>query len=199
MNQVDLNLMKEEFNQDRNRWTDIILQRIFFYGDLKIKLAEREFQFILFLTTVSIAFISVVLPLLLNSDHKISKISIFAFMLASFFGFLRVFLSIIVDKKEIPKDEEFEIGYFKKCQKLAGQIYGKITSGDITKKDIEKDVEMYASLGRGINIMGAQRKKEKDNFSRKFLSSIHCLFLLSFAIGFFSLFSEIICYLWYIQ
>lgn len=60
MDQQNLNLIKEEFDQNRKQWTNITLQRIFSYEDLKIRLAEREFQFTLFLTTIAIAFLSII-------------------------------------------------------------------------------------------------------------------------------------------
>ena len=58
MSQKKLNLVKTEFDQNRKIWTDLMLQRISIYRDLRIRIAEREFQFVLLLTTISIAFLT---------------------------------------------------------------------------------------------------------------------------------------------
>ncbi len=191
MNQEDVNLIKKEFNQDRNRWTDIILQRTFFWSDLRIKLAEREFQFILFLTTISIAFISIVLPLLLNSEYGISKITIFGFLIASLLGFIKLLSSLYIDRKEIPKVEKIEMDYFKKCQKLAVQIYGKIAIENVISEETKREIEEYSNLREEPDKMAAARKKEK-NFIVKLLSIVLFLFLFSFSAAFISLFIELV-------
>lgn len=163
MDQQNLNLIKEEFDQNRKQWTNITLQRIFSYEDLKIRLAEREFQFTLFLTTIAIAFLSIILPLLLDSEYKISKITIIAFLCSSLFGFIRVFLSIIIDEKEIPKDEKSEIDYFTKCQKLAVKIYNEALMENIPKQ--ERNILI---LGKVTTMYLLKEKKKKIIGSRKF-------------------------------
>jgi len=190
MNEENLNLVKEEFDKDRKLWTDIVLQRIFYYGDLKIKIAEREFQFALFLTTISVAFLALILPLILNFGYKISNIVIFGFLISSALGFIRIILSIIFDKKEVPKDEKFELDYFQKCQKLAVEIYDSALNQIVNDEKIKE----YFGLGKNARNLAFQREKEK-RLPNKILSIIYYLFLLSFIIGFISLFYEIIHYL----
>jgi len=187
---LDSDLIKEEFNQHRKQWTDIIVQRIFFYAGLKIKLAEREFQLALSLTTISVAFLAIILPLLLGSGIKISSLAIFGFLIASVSGLIRIFLSIIVDKKAIPKDEKFELDYFKKCQRLAVEIYDDALNRTVNNGKVEE----YFNLEKNSRDSVLQREKEK-HLLNKILSIIYYSFLLSFIIGFISLFYEIIHYL----
>jgi len=187
---LDSDLIKEEFNQHRKQWTDIIVQRTFFYAGLKIKLAEREFQLALSLTTISVAFLAIILPLLLGSGIKISSLAIFGFLIASVSGLIRIFLSIIVDKKAIPKDEKFELDYFKKCQRLAVEIYDDALNRTVNNGKAEE----YFNLEKNSRDSVLQREKEK-HLLNKILSIIYYSFLLSFIIGFISLFYEIIHYL----
>jgi len=187
---LDSDLIKEEFNQHRKQWTDIIVQRIFFYAGLKIKLAEREFQLALSLTTISVAFLAIILPLLLGSGIKISSLAIFGFLIASVSGLIRIFLSIIVDKKAIPKDKKFELDYFKRCQRLAVEIYDDALNRTVNNGKAEE----YFNLEKNSRDSVLQREKEK-HLLNKILSIIYYSFLLSFIIGFISLFYEIIHYL----
>jgi len=194
MNEENLNLIKEEFDKDRKLWTDIVLQRTFYYGDLKIKIAEREFQFTLFLTTISVAFLALILPLILDSGYKISNIAILGFLISSAVGFARIILSIIFDKKQIPKDEEFELAYFKKGQELAAEIYSDTLNRTVDNEKIKE----YSNLGKNAKDLAFRREKEKC-LSNKILSIIYYIFLFSFMVGFISLFYGIIHCLWYFQ
>jgi len=188
MNEENLDLVKTEFDQDRKLWTDIRLQRIFAYSDLKIRLAEREFQFVLFLTTILITFLTLIMPLILDSGYGIPNFVIFSFLISSVLGLVRIILSIIIDKKEIPKDEKFELDYFQKCQKLAVEIYDNSLNNIINKNKITE----YFNLGKNANDLASARENEKRLFN-KILFIIYCLFLFSFVIGFISLF------LWFFQ
>lgn len=181
MDKEDLELIKSEFDQDRKRWTDIRIQRIFSYSDLKIKIAERKFQFTLFLSSISITFIVLILPLTLNSDHSFPLVSILGFLSTSIFGFLRIFLSIIVDSKEIPKDEKIEMSYWKKCQGLAMKIYNQALDGNVSKTDLDK----YFALGEKAESLFENRKKEKEPIHRS-LTYIYYTFLFSFIVAFIS-------------
>lgn len=189
---MDTNLIKDEFNRDRNLWTEIILNRINFYYDLELRRKEREFQTVLFLTTTAIAFLAIVF----TSSYNVSKSTIIIFLLAALFGFVRIFASLIVDKKQIPLALNWETDLYSIPQKLAVEIYGDALNGQVDEEKIKKYLSIRDETSKRIADRNAEKQKSLTN---KFLTVISFAFLLLFALGFLSLACKIIYCLWFFQ
>lgn len=191
---MDQEVIKREFDEKRKFLKEVLVKRIFDHGDLKIRLLEREFQLALFLTTISVTFLTIILPITLNSEFRISFFTILCFLLASFSGLARVISSTLFDAKELPKDEKIELDYWRDILNSAEQIYKEAEKGI---NDSEK-LNNFNNLGQKVNDLVSKRTKEKVFFNKISLI-LHRLFLLFFTIGFLFFSYEILKYIWCIQ
>jgi hypothetical protein len=180
----------EEFSRTRERWTDLQLQTTFRNSDLLIKTGDREFDLILALASISVAFITVVVPLT-ASKSSIVAILLFNLSLVYFFtcaltGIVQLLWLIYHDRKYLKERDSWEMEQLKIFQEKTGAIYEKLRNNqDVTDK------EMMSVLAQNE----ATKKEAKDKqdaldkkISTRVLNLLHRLFFSLFFVGFICLF-----------
>jgi hypothetical protein len=180
----------EEFGRTRERWTDLQLQTTFRNSDLLIKTGDREFDLILALASISVAFITVVVPLT-ASKSSIVAILLFNLSLVYFFtcaltGIVQLLWLIYHDRKYLKERDSWEMEQLKIFQEKTGAIYEKLRNNqDVTDK------EMMSVLAQNE----ATKKEAKDKqdaldkkISTRVLNLLHRLFFSLFFVGFICLF-----------
>jgi hypothetical protein len=180
----------EEFSRTRERWTDLQLQTTFRNSDLLIKTGDREFDLILALASISVAFITVVVPLT-ASKSSIVAILLFNLSLVYFFtcaltGIVQLLWLIYHDRKYLKERDSWEMEQLKIFQEKTDAIYEKLRNNqDVTDK------EMMSVLAQNE----ATKKEAKDKqdaldkkISTRVLNLLHRLFFSLFFVGFICLF-----------
>jgi hypothetical protein len=180
----------EEFGRTRERWTDLQLQTTFRNSDLLIKTGDREFDLILALASISVAFITVVVPLT-ASKSSIVAILLFNLSLVYFFtcaltGIVQLLWLIYHDRKYLKERDSWEMEQLKIFQEKTDAIYEKLRNNqDVTDK------EMMSVLAQNE----ATKKEAKDKqdaldkkISTRVLNLLHRLFFSLFFVGFICLF-----------
>jgi len=186
MNKVDLELAKQEFNRDRNIWTDLLLTRRFWYQDLLTRIADRQMTHILTLSSIAIAIISIIFPIT-DEGTFLSTFSFLILSISALIGTILVLWTIFHDQKRLPIMRDEELGAYEKFHKAALENYNKALLGNITKKDIQD----YFSLREQIK---AKIKALEDNkFIRKLIGLSYIGFLIFFFLGMISFLLSVFC------
>jgi len=181
MDSKDLELAEREFNRDRGLWADLRVRRLFWYTDLEVRLAEREFQLTLSLASISVAFLAIVFPLTPDYDAPLFKVAVPLLFLASLMGIINILWSVWFDKRAILSDLEFEDSLYAKAQKKAVENLNKALLGSLSEEDIKK----YFNLKDELVAETEKRKKEKEKkIERKLLYYLHWAFFIIFGSGF---------------
>ncbi|MEK7517828.1 MAG: hypothetical protein AAB583_04725 [Patescibacteria group bacterium] len=176
MNKEDIELAKQEFNRDRDLWTSLLLQRRFYYTDLLTRVTDRQINHILTLTTITVAVLSLVFPLV----TKTSPLSIFSFSflsISTILGTALVLYTIFHDKSGIPKRRDEELSVYSKFQSGANQNFSKAYSGDLIWDDVKK----YFNLRNEI-IKEIENKRE-NKIVPIIIDASYISFLLFFFLG----------------
>lgn len=178
-------LLIEQFATARDRWTDqrlLIGQRS---NDLQVGVSERNFQLVLALVSISVAFLTIVIPIAQdNFQNSLFFPTIFSF-LAALIGIVHLFLGAWWDRKVIPEDSKFYIDIFGEFQDSATKIYNKLYLDEIPKDDIEAHTKLHDNVGKRIQ----ERKDEREkSYIPRLINFLYYAFLVIFAISFISLF-----------
>ncbi len=180
----------EEFGRTRERWTDLQLQTTLRNSDLLVKTGDREFDLILALASISVAFITVVVPLTAPKS-SVAGILLFNFSLVYFFacaltGIVQLLWLIYRDRKYLKKRDAWEMEQLKIFQKKTDAIYDKLRKNeDITDEEMEGFLTQNEATKKGAK----DRQDELDKkFSTRILNLLHRLFFGLFFAGFICLF-----------
>ncbi len=177
----ELNIAKEEFAKDKERWTDLHLNCIFRYSELQTQNSERELNLVLSLVSISVAFLTIVVPL--SKEHMSAFFfeAIFFFILCSLSGVADILWTIKRDQRLLVEDRDWEFDTYGKYQSSAAAIYNKLLDDIFPIKDMEK----YFMLGETTKEESKVRS-EKRNFamSTKLLKFLHSMFFGLFFAGF---------------
>ncbi|MGC9602793.1 MAG: hypothetical protein ABSE76_03620 [Minisyncoccia bacterium] len=175
----------EEFANSKERWTDQRLKVIERANDMQIGVSERNFQLILALVTMSVAFLTIVNPLVQNS-LKVALLvpMIFAFI-AALVGITQLLLTTWWDRKCIAEDGEWGSMAYGRYQNLAGEIYANLYEGSIPRDKIEQYGNLFETTTTESKARGIARSKE---FIGRLILFLFYAFLTLFGLGFISLF-----------
>jgi hypothetical protein len=191
MTPEDRQFALEEFGKTRERWTDLQLQTIFRNNDLLIKTGDREFDLILALTSISVAFLTVVVPLTAPQNTLTSillfKLSIVYFFACALTGIVHLLWVIYRDRTLLKEKADWEMGQLKSFQNKTNAIYEKLLSNqDIPNEEMEGVVSQNETLK-------SEAKARQDIIDKKpstmILNLLHRLFFGLFFAGFIFLFS----------
>src|SRR4030042_3219112 len=175
ISQKDLDVVKNEFEKSSERWTDLILQRHFWYEDLGIRIIDRQIQLILYISSVEIAIIGIVFPLLEKESELL--FSVITMSLSAFVGFCLILWTIAHDRKVIPRKEKNEISIFSRLRDESLSIRDKATFEKVTDEDIKK----YFLNAQKIK---KELKDADDNFIMKIVDFFYIFFLIFCLLGF---------------
>lgn len=175
ISQKHLDVVKNEFEKSSERWTDLILQRHFWYEDLRVRIIDRQIQLILYISSVEIAIIGIVFPLLEEENGLF--FSVITMSLSAFIGFCLILWTISHDLKVIPKKEENETSIFSKLRDESLSIRDKA----IFEKVNDKDIKKYFFNAQKIK---KEFKDSDDNFTRKIVDFFYIFFLIFCLLGF---------------
>ena len=186
MKEEDIELAKQEFNRDRDRWTDLLLTRRFYYADLQTRLTDRQINHTLTLTTIAIAVISVIFPLI-GKSSPISTIALLLLSLSAILGTALVLYTVFKDKKGIPKIRDEELNVYSKFQSASMQNYNKAYSGEITWNDVKSYFELRGQIEKEL------KSKKENKLVEIIIDTLYITFLASFFLGLGSLLLLILC------
>lgn len=128
MDKEDLELLIKEFSYSAEKWTELGIESIYRSSDLQVHNAEREFNLFLNITTLSVAFLTIVVPLIRDSLSVILFLAIFFFLFTSILGIIILKLTIKRDKRLIEENKNWEYKASKKYLQLAVDIRSKLYS-----------------------------------------------------------------------
>lgn len=184
MKKEDIELAKQEFNRERERWTDLLLDRRFYYADLLTRIADRQINHILVLTTISVAIVSIVFPL--------TRFLIVPFILlvaSIVLGTLLVLYTIFQDQKGVPLTRDRELKVYKKLQEASNKNYIKAYDGTLSYNDVHN---YYYDLKQKILKELTEIKASK--LIPKITDILYIFFLVFFFLGLIYYFLFLIFY-----
>lgn len=174
MKKEDIDLAKQEFYRDRDLWTNLLNQRRSYYSDLLTRVADRQINHILVLTTIAVAVLSIVFPV----ASKTSYLSIASFMLLAasvLLGTGLVLYSVFRDKIGLPKMRDEELGMYRRFQKAAIDNLTKSYSGSLTTEDVAKYFDLRDKVLRELG------EKKENRTVEAITAGIYLVFLISFS------------------
>lgn len=187
MRNEELELAKQEFSRDRNLWTDLLLQRRFYYADLLTRLVDRQINHTLTLTTLAVAILSIVFPIV-NKAFYLATTSFTLLSISALLGTGLVLYTIFHDKKGIPKIRDEELKVYSKFQSSANQNYSKAYD----KSLIWEDVKQYFNLKK--EVVRDLSKTKGHKIQDITIDIFYILFLVSFFLGLVSFLISVFCY-----
>lgn len=175
--QKHLDVVKNEFEKSSERWTDLILQRHFWYEDLRIRIIDREIQLILYISSVEVAIIGIVIPLIKKENGLF--FSVITMSLGAFVGFCLILWMIAHDRKATSEKEKNEVDTFSRLRD--GALY--IRDKAIFEKVTDEDIKSYFLNAQKIK-KEVEDKNEDNYFVRKIVDFFYVFFLIFFLLGF---------------
>lgn len=168
----NVDLAKAAMEKEYDRWTNILLERGFWFQDQRQKLADKQLQQIVFLSTISAGSLAIVLPL---SDAKGSSwliASFFVFFINLLLGVVIVIAALNLDAKDLLKAKDRELTLYRKFQKAALKALNRTDESSV-KTYLEIIEDEKTELGRSI----------KPSLTPEVLNGFYYSFLISFFLG----------------
>jgi len=167
MDEEDINFGIEEFSRTRDGFTQIALQSLLHSDDIEEGYAVKKLDLFISLTTLSVAFLTIVVPLMRNSLSGILILITILFFVTSLCGIL---LSIITIKRKVKitsEDASRKHNIFNGFIILAGDI---ILGMQDYKKDrkretfeaVKNKIEELENSRKDLHIEDAKWHSEKE-------------------------------------
>lgn len=169
MEKEDIDLALEEFTNSVEGWTKLSLDTLYHTSDLDTRNSEREFNLYLAMTSLSVAFLTIVVPLIKDFISITLIITIFFAFTTTIFGITSLRLTIKRDKRLIKEDGDWEHSilkvYLSKNISIRSKLYDyKKRPENKLWEEITLDVKNYFESKKELNIEAEKRQliKEKE-------------------------------------
>ena len=174
-------IMLPEASATKERWADIRLQALDRYRNLLIGNGEREFNLSLTLVSISVAFLTIVVPLLNDYTSPFFLFGLCCFFISAILGVVDLLWTIYRDRHYLQEDLRWEDGMYKRFQTKSVDFYTRLTMGPPVTRG---DIKVY--LDKGDSSKETQERSETRNklFSTKALVFTHRCFIIAFFFGF---------------
>ncbi len=168
MDKDEINLLIEELLRSAERWTDLSIDSLYRSADLGARNSDREFNLILALTSLCVAFLTIVLPITQNGQSLLLLISGISFLLTAIIGIIILILTISRDKRLIKSDGDWEHKTFNKYLGQTVDIRSKLfdykkSPNDNLLAEIRSEIEKYFQEREELDTQIEQRKSVKEN------------------------------------
>jgi hypothetical protein len=165
---------------------DVLKDNFFFmtehFNKLELLLSEREFNFTLTITSITVAFLSLILPLINDKGVQVSRLTIISLILASLFGFISIAFSNYIDSKLVPKKKEKLLSEYLSFANNANNLYLESLSANLDNSFQLKVNDFYSSIN-DIEKTKADLIRKHSKYS-DLCSLFNWIFIWSFIIGF---------------
>lgn len=176
MNTFDPELANAAMQKEYDRWTNLLLQRGFWFQEQRQKIAEKQLQQIVFLSTISAGNLAIVLPLNFNQTNSIFITSFWIFFINLLLGIGIVILALNLDSKDFSKAKEEELSLYRKFQRSALKALNKTDQGSV-KFYLDIIEESKSDLSKSI----------KPSLAPEILNGLYYSFIASFFLGLISI------------
>ena len=184
--------LKEEFGMHLKYWTDISLQRNFWYLDQEIKNIRDQRNMALAFSTISLAILGVLFGVIkgttLENVSFFFFLSFFSLSIGSFLSAIFVFLGLWVDASYLPQDQKKESDVYLDGQNKATKVLQLLYNGESDNK-ITEAITDYHNIKNDIK--GKTKNSRLERLS-KFMQLLFKIFLFLFFLGFVSFVFELI-------
>lgn len=188
--EIDFYLM--EFQRSRDTWTQIALSTLFHGDEIEESYSIKKLDFFVSLTVLSVAFLTIVVPLIRAYFSKPIILSIIFFLMTFLSG---IVLSILTIKRKIKLTREDTArkhkifnNYIGKCNEIISRLLDckQDPNNKEIFKNIEKEIVEYESSRNNVRADDqkwlAAKSKEFGNIILKYLETI---FWVSFSFALF--------------
>ena len=181
----------EEFGHAKERWTDVRLELGRRSNDMQIGVSERNFQLILALVSISVVFLTIVIPIA-HTQSSISPSSLILPTAFSFFaiiiGIANLFMTTWWDRQCIADDGKWGIESYGRYHRSANEIYSDLYMGSVPKDKIESYEKLFEEIPKE-----AQKRSEERNrcWQSRTINFLFYAFLVVFLLAFLSLLSVV--------
>ena len=126
------------------------------YSSLGNEVENKEFNLFLSITSISAAFLAIVLPLTSNSG-TFFRSATYTFLIEVLLGVGFMLLNIIYSKRGISHDSKWVDGKYKKLIKESSRLLSKAQIGTITQNDLDEYWTIRDELSTGIDKINKDR------------------------------------------
>jgi hypothetical protein len=166
MDVKDLDFLIEESSNSVERWTDLAFKALDRSFDLQTRNADRWFNLVLSITTISTAFFTIVAPLKSTPSETLT-FTTYLFLSTSILGIIILVATIKRDERLIIDDGIWEHGvmqgYLVQSLDMREKLYEyKKSPSPTLLAEIESTAEIYFGSRKGLDTEAEQRKKKKQ-------------------------------------
>ena len=167
MEKEDIDLALEEFTRSVEGWTKLIFDTVYRTFDLSTRNSEREFNLYLAMTSLSVAFLTIVIPIIKDFISLSLIIATFFALSTAILGIMTLRLTIKRDQRIIKEDGDWEHDKLKDYLSQNVSIRGKLYDYKKKPKDnlwdeIITDVKNYFESRKELNAEAEKRQLAKD-------------------------------------
>ncbi len=189
MNEDDINFAIEEFSRTRDIFTQIAKESLFYADELEEQYTIKKLDLFIGLTTISVAFLTIVTPFMKDTLSVTLIITAILFLIASICG---IFLSILTVKYKIKIIKEDAIRKHKIFTKFISKNVDIISNMRDYKKDrkhetfvtVDDQMEELENLRKNLYVDDEKWKHEKENEpSAILLKHLETIFWTAFSLA----------------
>lgn len=180
MRTVDKRFITQELEQEKDIWTQLLIQRRFYYSERLIKSDERILNYLLNISALAIGALA-----LLGSQREINRyynIAFIDFFLSLFLSTIVLIISFFTEPKAIKKAADEELGTYERFQKSVVKILEKANLASLQEEDIINHDNLRNTIEHDI------RDKKVDKFTHSFLKIMTASAVSAFFVGIISLY-----------
>jgi hypothetical protein len=192
MDKENVDLLIKELSGNSEKWTKLSIDTLYRSWDLQVHNNEREFNLFLNIVTISIAFLTIGVPLIKGSFSSFLLWAIVSLLLTSICGISVLVITIVRDRRLIKTDSDFEYntfrGYLEKDVSIQTKLYDyKETHSEDLWNKILLEADEYMNSRKSLNDEVKQRMADKEKeLSFKILKYLRiafwCFFISAFIV-----------------
>jgi len=190
MNEKELELLIDEAAKTKETWTQLALQSIIRFHDNKNNNSERLFNLILALSSISVAFLAIVVPLIKGGSWALGMSTILPFLSTAIFGVVSLIIVLKIDDSSLDEIGQMEDEVLEDFQNKSNDIYLKLIkyqAKEVSAPPVD-EINEYLGLKEKIHHQKAEMiKKQEGKPLTKVLNVTIKLFWISLVVSFFCL------------
>ncbi len=177
------------FSETSDNWTQQLISLSQKTADLQYRNADRGFNLVLALSSISVAFLTVVAPTIQIGHSRVLILTVVFFILTTLCGIVILAMVIERDKKSILSDDKWERELLVKFQQGAISICNKLSAikrkqDQKLDKEIISEIENYFAQKDELKAAVKERQEAKNRqLDFKILKSLNIFFVISFIIA----------------
>lgn len=202
MDEQDIDWLIQDTAKEGEKWTELSLGSVLRTAELKYKNVDRQFNLVLALTSISVAFLTLVFPNSVDRSPSLIWAGLFS-ILTSVIGIILLVCTISRDDKKIDSDGKWELDTFQNFQTETADILStlreyKKTPDPSLEEKLRKKFADHMSGSKKIHEQSSTRKEEKaKEVQVRILKILHSSFWIFFTLSFGSLIISFMVELFY--